>query len=180
MPPERKSARFEPTIPLPPQTILSLETELSYFRRRHPLLAETDLRSLGRVSLHQHLPYRYPVSRRGGTLERDCLDWTQYPLTPAVAAVIRTFTETAEFEPSQEGFVATRARSRQPTPIPTRARSRPPTPSDHVAPLRHPTPGPSTSAQDPPQDPQTPSRHQLRRSKSVRFPSGPPEGDDDE
>ncbi|KAI1783024.1 hypothetical protein LXA43DRAFT_1103100 [Ganoderma leucocontextum] len=178
MPPERKSARFEPTVPLPPQTILSLETELSYFRRRHPLLLETDLRSFGRGG-YPH-PYLYPAGRRGGTPERDCLDWTQYPLTPAVAAAIRTLTATAGSRAPSPNPVSTRARSRQPTPAPQPGLSRQPTPARQVTPARQPTPGPSTSlsAPDSPPPPQTPSR--KRRSRSVRFPSDAPEGRDDE
>ena len=176
MPPERKSARFEPTIPLPPQTILSLETELSYFRRRCPLSLETDLRLLGRVG---H-PYPYPVGRRGTTPERHCLDWTQHPLTPAVAAAIRNFTETAESGPPP---LNPRACSRQPTPVPA---SRQPTPArqpssgDEEVTHRQPAPGPSTSlsAEDASQSPRTPSRRGL--SKTVRFPSDPPEVDDEQ
>ena len=185
MPPDRKSARFEPTVPLPPQTILSLETELSYFRRRHPLLLNTDLRSLARIGYlpQNHLPYRYPVSRRGGTPEKDCLDWAQYPLAPAVAAAIRTIVDTAEV-PLPDDLVATgrqpspvATRTRQRTPVPTCASSHQPTPSCYPPAPRQPTPGPSMSAQDPPQ---TLGRIRIRPVKTVRFPSEAPEAIDNE
>ena len=146
MPSGRKSsarAYFQPTVPLPPQTILSIETELSYFRYRRPLLLDTELRPFSlRNRAH---PYQYPIPRRGVTPDRDCLDWPQYPLTHAVGAVLRRSTDTAP----------PRARSRQPTPTP--ARSRQPTPA------RQPTPGPSTTENQ--------SSPILHRAKSVRFPN---------
>lgn len=165
MPPQPKSARFEPTIPLPPKTILSLDTELSYYRQQHPLLLETDLRSFSRTS-YPH-PYKYPVGRRGGTPEKDCLDWAQYPLTPAVAAAIRSLTGTAESQPPRDSLVPNRARSR--------SRSCQPTQGGQVDLPRQPTPGPSA-----PQPPQTPGRARIHHSKSVRFPSDAPEANEDE
>ena len=154
MPSGRKSsarAYFQPTVPLPPQTILSIETELSYFRYRRPLLLDTELRPFSlRNRAH---PYQYPIPRRGVTPDRDCLDWPQYPLTHAVGAVLRRSTDTAP----------PRARSRQPTPTP--ARSRQPTPA------RQPTPGPSTT--------ESQSSPILPRTKSVRFPSTEPVRDRD-
>ncbi|PIL27313.1 hypothetical protein GSI_10460 [Ganoderma sinense ZZ0214-1] len=186
MPPaERKSALFQPVVPKPPQTILSLETELSYFRPHRPLLLETELRPF---SLRNHVhPYLYPIGRRGGTPDRDCLDWTQYPPTPAVAAAIRRITATVSPPPSPP-LASTRARSRQPTPsqlpAPSRLPSRQPTPrpgsSRQSTPLsRQPTPGPPGFEDSPP--PQTPNRRLMRRAKSVRFPSEDEEdGEDNE
>ena len=166
MPPQRKSAYFQPTVPIPPQTILSLETELTHFRPRRSLLLETELRPFS-LRNHAH-PYQYPISRRGGTPEKDCLDWSQYPLTPAVAAAIRHITDTTSVPPPPPPD-PTRARSRQPTPGPGQPRSRQPTPA------RQPTPGPSTTATG--DSAELPSRPLLRRAKSVRFPTG---GDDDD
>ena len=160
MPSGRKStstcAFFLPTVPLPPQTILSIETELSYFRHHLPLLLDTELRPFSlRNRAH---PYQHPIPRRGVTPDRDCLDWPQYPLTHTVGATLRRSTPP----------LRARSRSRQPTPTPALpARSRKPTPA-----ARQPTPGPSAEKEI------TTIPH---RAKSVRFPSpdGSGNGGDD-
>ena len=172
MPPERKSALsalFQPTVPHPPQTILSLQTELSYFCHRRPLLLKTELRPF---SLRNHVhPYLYPISRRGNTPERDCLDWTQYPPTPAVAAAIRQFAPPSPSPPSPSPPpTVPRARSRQPTP--SRVQSRQPTPA------RQSTPGPSVTESSPPPV-ETPRRRLLHRAKGVRFLSEDPDDKDE-
>nr|VWO96085.1 High osmolarity signaling protein SHO1 (Osmosensor SHO1) [Ganoderma boninense] len=174
MPSGRKSGYFQPTVPVPPLTILSLETELTHFRHRLPLLLETELRPFG-LRNHAHHPYRYPIPRREGTPEKDCLDWSQYPLTPDVAAAIRRCMDTM----SVPLPVSARPRSRQPTPPPGQSRQSTPAPtlrstrSRQSTPARQPTPGPSTD------DPGVLSRPLLRR-KNVRFPTEDPDGDDDE